>query len=127
MPYVESGGVRIHYQVEGAGSALVLQHGFTDSLASWHEFGYVSALAPDYKLILLDARGRFILTDARHQAGEAVSLRLGQLALKLGNDGHREALRFARITRRERAREDRTAVEVFAELRWDYQAHAILA
>jgi pimeloyl-ACP methyl ester carboxylesterase len=57
MPYVESEGVRIHYQVEGAGSALVLQHGVTDSLASWYEFGYVSALATDYKLILLDARG----------------------------------------------------------------------
>jgi pimeloyl-ACP methyl ester carboxylesterase len=35
----------------------VLQHGFTDSLESWYEFGYVSALKPDYRLILLDARG----------------------------------------------------------------------
>jgi len=57
MPYADSHGVRIHYQVEGAGPPLVLLHGFTDSLASWYEFGYVSALAPDYKLILLDARG----------------------------------------------------------------------
>src|SRR5215470_13911739 len=57
MPYANSHGVRIHYQVEGAGPPLVLLHGFTDSLASWYEFGYVSALAPDYKLILLDARG----------------------------------------------------------------------
>jgi pimeloyl-ACP methyl ester carboxylesterase len=30
---------------------------FTDSLASAYEFGDASALAPDYKLSLLDARG----------------------------------------------------------------------
>jgi pimeloyl-ACP methyl ester carboxylesterase len=57
MPYVNSQGVRIHYQVEGEGPPLVLQHGFTDSLESWYEFGYVPALKPDYRLILLDARG----------------------------------------------------------------------
>jgi pimeloyl-ACP methyl ester carboxylesterase len=39
MPYVNSQNVCIHYQVEGAGPSLVLQHGFTDSLESWYEFG----------------------------------------------------------------------------------------
>jgi pimeloyl-ACP methyl ester carboxylesterase len=57
MPYVNSQNVRIHYQVEGAGPPLVLLHGFTDSLESWYEQGYVEALKPDYQLILLDARG----------------------------------------------------------------------
>jgi pimeloyl-ACP methyl ester carboxylesterase len=57
MPYVNNQGVRIHYQVEGEGPPLVLQHGFTDSLESWYEFGYVPALQHDYRLILLDARG----------------------------------------------------------------------
>jgi pimeloyl-ACP methyl ester carboxylesterase len=32
MPYVNSQGVRIHYQLAGEGPPLVLQHGFTDSL-----------------------------------------------------------------------------------------------
>ncbi len=41
MPYVRSGDVRIHYQIEGSGPALVLQHGFTDSLTSWYDNGYV--------------------------------------------------------------------------------------
>ncbi len=50
MPYVNNQGVRIHYRVEGAGPPLVLQHAFTGSLASWYEFGYVSALERDYKL-----------------------------------------------------------------------------
>lgn len=57
MPYINNQGVRIHYQVEGEGPPLVLQHGFTDSLESWYEFGYVPALKHDYRLILLDARG----------------------------------------------------------------------
>jgi len=35
----------------------VLQHGFTESLADWYEAGYVQALRPDYRLILIDARG----------------------------------------------------------------------
>jgi pimeloyl-ACP methyl ester carboxylesterase len=41
MPYANSQGVRIHYQLEGAGIPLVLQHGFSDSLESWYEQGYV--------------------------------------------------------------------------------------
>lgn len=57
MPYVNSQDVRIHYQVEGAGPPLVLLHGFSDSLESWYEQGYVEALKPDYQVILLDARG----------------------------------------------------------------------
>jgi len=57
MPYANNGSVRIHYQVEGEGPALILQHGFTESLVDWYEAGYVEALRPDYRLILIDARG----------------------------------------------------------------------
>jgi pimeloyl-ACP methyl ester carboxylesterase len=57
MPYANSQGVRIHYQVEGAGVPLVLQHGFTDSLESWYKQGYVEGLQDAYQLILIDARG----------------------------------------------------------------------
>src|SRR6266404_7521776 len=57
MPYADNGNVRIHYQVEGEGPALVLQHGFTESVVDWYEAGYVEALRPDYRLILIDARG----------------------------------------------------------------------
>ena len=57
MPHVYNQGVRIHYQVKGEGRPLVLQHGFTDSLESWYEMGYVDALKNDYKLIAVDARG----------------------------------------------------------------------
>jgi len=57
MPYAHNGGVRIHYAVEGQGPPLVLQHGFTESVVDWYEAGYVEALKPDYRLILIDARG----------------------------------------------------------------------
>jgi pimeloyl-ACP methyl ester carboxylesterase len=57
MPYADNCSVRIHYQVEGQGPALVLQHGFTESVVDWYESGYVEALRRDYRLILIDARG----------------------------------------------------------------------
>ena len=57
MPYAVNQGVRIHYRIEGDGQPLVLQHGFTDSLETWYETGYVEGPKTDYRLILIDARG----------------------------------------------------------------------
>jgi pimeloyl-ACP methyl ester carboxylesterase len=57
MPYSNNQGVRIHYEVEGEGPPLVIQHGFTDSIQTWYELGYVDALKRDNRLILVDARG----------------------------------------------------------------------
>jgi pimeloyl-ACP methyl ester carboxylesterase len=66
MPYAVNEGVRIHYRIEGEGQPLVLQHGFTDSLETWHELGYVEALKPQHRLILIDARGHGA-SDKPHQ------------------------------------------------------------
>jgi pimeloyl-ACP methyl ester carboxylesterase len=66
MPYSVNQGVRIHYEIEGDGQPLVLQHGFTDSLESWYELGYVEGLKADYRLILIDARGHGA-SDKPHQ------------------------------------------------------------
>lgn len=57
MAYADSNGIRIHYQVEGDGPPLVLQHGYSDSLESWYDFGYVETLKSAHRLILIDARG----------------------------------------------------------------------
>ena len=57
MPYANNAGVRIHYEVDGTGPALVLHHGFTQCLEDWSECGYVAALRPRYQVILVDARG----------------------------------------------------------------------
>jgi pimeloyl-ACP methyl ester carboxylesterase len=57
MPDAMNDGVRIHYEREGSGPPLVLQHGFTRSLEGWRDSGYVDALKGDYELVLIDARG----------------------------------------------------------------------
>jgi len=57
MPYATNGGVRIYYEVEGAGPALVLHHWTFSSLDEWRELGYVDALAPGRRLVLIDSRG----------------------------------------------------------------------
>ncbi len=57
MPYASNQGVRIHYEVEGNGPPLVLQHGLYRSLRDLRECGYVEGLKDDYRLILVDARG----------------------------------------------------------------------
>ncbi len=72
MPYTNNHGIRIHYQVEGTGPALVLQHGFTSSLEAFRRFGYTTALKDRYRLVLPDARGHG-LSDKPHDA-EAYTL-----------------------------------------------------
>lgn len=57
MAYAMNQNVRIHYEVEGQGPPLMLQHGASGSLKDWHDLGYVKELSKDYKLILVDARG----------------------------------------------------------------------
>jgi pimeloyl-ACP methyl ester carboxylesterase len=57
MPRVINNEIAISYRVEGNGTPLVLQHGFTDSSESWYELGYVDALKSKYRLILPDTRG----------------------------------------------------------------------
>ena len=51
MPYAGHQGTRIHYQVEGQGPPLVLQHGFTGNLKRWYACGYVDALRANYHLM----------------------------------------------------------------------------
>jgi pimeloyl-ACP methyl ester carboxylesterase len=57
MSFVSNDGIRIHYKVEGSGPPLVLQHGLSDSLESWYEFGYVEQLKDKFQLIMIEARG----------------------------------------------------------------------
>ncbi len=57
MSETTNGGVRIHYEIEGSGPPLVLQHGFSQSSADWRVAGYVEALREHHQVILVDARG----------------------------------------------------------------------
>jgi pimeloyl-ACP methyl ester carboxylesterase len=57
MAFVDNQGVRICYETEGRGDAVVLQHGFSDSSETWREYGYVDALQEAHQVVLIDARG----------------------------------------------------------------------
>jgi pimeloyl-ACP methyl ester carboxylesterase len=57
VPYAYNQGIRIHYEVEGDGTPLVLLHGISDTIESWYTCGYVESLKKAYRLILIDARG----------------------------------------------------------------------
>jgi pimeloyl-ACP methyl ester carboxylesterase len=83
MPYVTHHGVRSHYHVEGEGPPLVLQHGFTQSLKSWHRAGYVNALQSYYRLILVDARGHGASDKPHDPAAYALSLHVGDVVAVL--------------------------------------------
>jgi pimeloyl-ACP methyl ester carboxylesterase len=52
-----NGEVRIHFEVEGRGPALLLHHWTFSSLDAWYELGYIDALASERQLILIDSRG----------------------------------------------------------------------
>ncbi len=58
MAQVVSGGIRIHFEVEGSGTPLVLLHGLADTLDGWRDAGWVGALRNLHRLVLIDARGR---------------------------------------------------------------------
>jgi pimeloyl-ACP methyl ester carboxylesterase len=58
MPYANNQGIRIHYEIDGEGPPLMLQHGSAGSGKDWYQFGYAEALKRDYQLILMDIRGR---------------------------------------------------------------------
>ncbi len=65
MPFANNNGVKIHYEVEGQGPPIILQHGVAGIGETWRSFGYVKDLSKDYKLILVDARGHG-LSDKPH-------------------------------------------------------------
>jgi pimeloyl-ACP methyl ester carboxylesterase len=83
MPHVVNQGVRIHYEMEGSGPPLVLQHGTLGSSEDWKDFGYVDALKGDYRLILIDARGHGASDKPHEPAAYDLALRAGDVTTVL--------------------------------------------
>ena len=83
MPYATNQSVRIHYRVEGEGPTLVLQHGFTWNMEGWSRHGYVEALRPHYRLILVDARGHGASDKPHDSAAYDLPLRVGDVVTVL--------------------------------------------
>jgi pimeloyl-ACP methyl ester carboxylesterase len=56
--HFDSDGVKIRYTVQGEGEPVILVHGFTASVeTNWGAPGTIDALAEDYRVIAMDARG----------------------------------------------------------------------
>ena len=58
MPYFDSEGIKIYYEIEGEGPPVVMIHGFSSNLEDgWKQTNWVETLKDNYQLILLDCRG----------------------------------------------------------------------
>lgn len=57
MPYVENRGVRIHYEDEGQGPAVLLHTGAGGDVRIWADAGYLAGLT-GFRVIRIDQRGR---------------------------------------------------------------------
>jgi pimeloyl-ACP methyl ester carboxylesterase len=83
MPYTSHHGIRIHYEVEGEGPPLVLQHGFSGNLQRWYRAGYVEALKSNYQLILVDMRGHGASDKPHDPAAYTLALQVGDVVAVL--------------------------------------------
>lgn len=56
MPYIDRDGMKIYYQIEGKGPAIVMVYGFMGVMDDWYNYSYVESLKEDYQLVLVDIR-----------------------------------------------------------------------
>jgi len=94
MPYADNKGIQIHYEKEGEGPPLVLQHWSVATLENWVDYGYVSALKNDYQLILLDARGHGTSDKPHTPESYALDKRVGDIVAVLDELGISKAHYF---------------------------------
>jgi pimeloyl-ACP methyl ester carboxylesterase len=87
MPDALCNGVRIHYEVEGAGPPLLLHIGLFGSLEDWYETGYVAALRDTYRLVLIDPRGQGRSDNPRDSAAYAPDERVRDVIAVLDDLG----------------------------------------
>jgi pimeloyl-ACP methyl ester carboxylesterase len=55
--FVDSNGIKIAYDIQGSGPALVLLHGAGRTKKDWHTAGYVGRLEKDFSVVTIDLRG----------------------------------------------------------------------
>jgi pimeloyl-ACP methyl ester carboxylesterase len=87
MPYATNNGIRIHYDIVGAGPPLVLHHGTAGSSAFWSGFGYVDALKASRTLVILDARGHGSSDKPYDPAAYDLASRVGDVTAVLDECG----------------------------------------
>jgi pimeloyl-ACP methyl ester carboxylesterase len=85
--FVAHAGVRIYYEVHGAGPPLLLHHGFSSTIERWRVFDYIDALKPHYRVIAMEARGHGRSDKPHDPAAYTMELRTGDVAAVLDATG----------------------------------------
>jgi len=58
MPFFDSDGLKIYYEIEGSGPEVVMIHGFESSLErNWRGAGMTDALKGENRCVMIDCRG----------------------------------------------------------------------
>lgn len=58
MPYCDSQGVNIYYEIDGSGPEVIMVHGFAANMeANWKQSGVTGTLRDENRLIMMDCRG----------------------------------------------------------------------
>ena len=59
MSFTQKSGLKIYFETAGDPNkpALLMNHGLGNSVANWHQLGYVDKLSPHFYLIMYDGRG----------------------------------------------------------------------
>jgi len=91
MPFVVSRGQRIHYTDDGAGTAVVLQHGLLLDAGSWRQAGIVSALAQRYRVLCVDSLGHGLSDKPTHPEFYDQKQRAADIAAVLDDVGAEHA------------------------------------
>src|SRR5574338_1347563 len=83
MRHATSGGHRIAFDVTGAGPVVLLQHGLFSRRTTWHENGFVSALAREFTVVAVDSLGHGESDKPSDPRAYRRDARAGQLAAVL--------------------------------------------
>ena len=90
MPTIDRDGVKIHYEVHGAGPPLLLTHGYSSTSGMWH--GQIEALSKRHKLVLWDMRGHGQSDYPDDPAAYSEALTVGDMAALLDAVGAKTAI-----------------------------------
>ncbi|TWT01169.1 alpha/beta fold hydrolase [Reyranella sp. CPCC 100927] len=90
MPKLDRDGVQIHYEVHGAGPAILLSHGYSATCRMWD--GQIAALKDDYKVIVWDMRGHGESDYPRDPKAYSEALTVADMAALLKACGEKAAI-----------------------------------
>lgn len=90
MPFIDRDGVKVYYESEGQGNAILLSHGYSASSAMWR--GQMDALKSGHKVIAWDMRGHGKTDSPEDQAAYSEETTVDDMAAILGAEGAEQAV-----------------------------------